>query len=184
LQDIQYDWDKAIVRRARLANRHKRLTDKIREVHLALVEAKIWLIEAESDVEGLKERNASIMNKLEEERRRVQEVTEEASKAKDIGRRLGEEVRELLGSDDELRETLSKLAEGKTAEEVEMEISAEEAKLELIQAANPNVIREFERRAEEITRLKRKMEKANETTGKGATKIRGREAGRGSDEGL
>ncbi|QPG97396.1 hypothetical protein C2857_006254 [Epichloe festucae Fl1] len=162
LQDIQYDWDKAIVRRARLANRHKRLTDKIREVHLALVEAKIWLIEAESDVEGLKERNASIMNKLEEERRRVQEVTEEASKAKDIGRRLGEEVRELLGSDDELRETLSKLAEGKTAEEVEMEISAEEAKLELIQAANPNVIREFERRAEEITRLKRKMEKANE----------------------
>ncbi|KAG5983455.1 hypothetical protein E4U55_008110 [Claviceps digitariae] len=160
--DLQYEWDDAVLRRARLVNRHKRLTDKIREAHLALVEAKIWLIEANSDVEGLKERNASIMNELEAERQRVRQATEETNRAKKIGHRLSEEVRELLASNEEKRELLTQLSEGKTPQDVEMEISAEEAKLELIHAANPNVLREFERRAEEIVRLKRKMEGANE----------------------
>ncbi|KAG6001377.1 hypothetical protein E4U21_004410 [Claviceps maximensis] len=160
--DLQYEWDNAVLRRARLVNQHKRLTDKIRETHLALVEAKIWLLEANSDVQGLEQRNASIMNELEEERQRVRQATEETNRAKKIGQRLSEEVRELLASNDEKRELLTQLSEGKTPEEVEMEISAEEAKLELIHAANPNVLREFERRAEEIIRLKSKMEGANE----------------------
>ncbi|KAG5918449.1 hypothetical protein E4U42_006848 [Claviceps africana] len=160
--DLQYEWDEAVLRRARLVNRHKRLTDKIREAHLALVEAKIWLLEADSDVEGLKQRSASIMQELEAQRKTVRQATEEANRARKIGQRLSEEVRELLASNEEKRDLWSQLSEGKTAEEVEMEISAEEAKLELIHAANPNVIREFERRAEEIVRLKRKMEGANE----------------------
>ena len=41
---------------------------------------------------------------------------------------------------------------------LERDVSAEEAKLELIHAANPNVIRDYERRAGEIARLTRKKE--------------------------
>ncbi|EFY97078.1 RecF/RecN/SMC and AAA ATPase domain protein [Metarhizium robertsii] len=162
MQEIQYEWDKAVLERAKLVIKHKKLTDKIREAHLALIEAKIWLIEANSDVEGLKERNASIMAQLEEERRNVQVATEETNRTKEIGRRLGEDVRELISRDPDRRDLYTQLAEGKSSHEVELEIAAEEAKLELIHAANPNVIREFERRAEEITRLKHKMEGANE----------------------
>lgn len=162
MQEIQYDWDKAVLRRAKLVIRHKKLTDKIREAHLALVEAKIWLIEATSDVQGLKDRNASIMGQLEEERRNVQIATEETNRAKDIGRRLGEDVTELLGRQPDKRDLFTQLAEGKTSDEVEMEVAAEEAKLELIHAANPNVIREFQRRNEEIARLQRKMEGVTE----------------------
>lgn len=162
MQEIQYEWDKAVLERAKLVIKHKKLTDKIREAHLALIEAKIWLIEANSDVEGLKERNASIMAQLEEERRKVQVATEETNRTKEIGRRLGEDVRELISRDPDRRDLYTQLAEGKSPHEVELEIAAEEAKLELIHAANPNVIREFERRAEEITRLKHKMEGANE----------------------
>ncbi|KID72645.1 Structural maintenance of chromosomes protein 5 [Metarhizium brunneum] len=162
MQEIQYEWDKAVLERAKLVIKHKKLTDKIREAHLALIEAKIWLIEANSDVEGLKERNASIMAQLEEERRNVQVATEETNRTKEIGRRLGEDVRELISRDPDRRDLYTQLAEGKSPHEVELEMAAEEAKLELIHAANPNVIREFERRAEEITRLKHKMEGANE----------------------
>ncbi|KHN98811.1 structural maintenance of chromosomes 5 smc5 [Metarhizium album ARSEF 1941] len=162
MQETQYEWDKAVVKRAKLVISHKKLADKIREAHLSLVEAKIWLMEANSDVEGLKERNASIMGQLEEERRNVRAAAEETNRTKDIGRRLGETVRELLARDEARREVYGQLADGKSPHEVEMEIGAEEAKLELIHDANPNVIREFERRAEEIARLKRKMEGANE----------------------
>ncbi|KAK2590274.1 Structural maintenance of chromosomes protein 5 [Conoideocrella luteorostrata] len=162
LQDIQYDWDKAVLRRSRLVIRHKKLTDKIRQAHLELIEARIWLIEAVSDIEGLKERNASIMGQLEEERRKVQEATEEVDRVKDIGHRLADEACNLIDGDLAKRDFLNNLTMGKSSEEVEMEITAEEAKLELIHAANPNVIREFEKRAEEIVRLKRKMEGANE----------------------
>ncbi|KAG6059714.1 hypothetical protein E4U32_003880 [Claviceps aff. humidiphila group G2b] len=171
ITDLQYERDDAVLRRARLVNRHKRLTDKIREAHLALVEAKIWLLEAVSDVEGLKQRNASIMQELEAERQRVQQASEEAERAKKIGQRLGEEVRELLSSNEDKLDMLNQLAEGKSPDEVEMEISAEEAKLELIHAANPNVIREFERRAEEIVRLKRKMESVHEKLASLDTKL-------------
>lgn len=161
MQDIQYEWDNAVLKRAKLVIKHKKLTDKMREAQLALVEAKIWLIEANSDIQGLKDRNASIMAQLEEERRNVQIATEETNRTKDIGRRLGEDVKDLLARDQSKRDLFTELAEGKTPHEIEMEVAAEEAKLELIHAANPNVIREFERRAEEITRLKRKMEGAN-----------------------
>jgi chromosome segregation ATPase len=50
------------------------------------------------------------------------------------------------------------MAQGKTPQELQMELDAEAAKLELIHAANPNVIEDFERRAAEITKLKRKMD--------------------------
>lgn len=162
LQNLEYDWDKAVLRRARLITRHKRLTDQIREAHLSLVDAKIRLIEAQSDVEGLKERNRYVMAELEEQKERVREATRELQRCRNHGQQLGQEARELLARQPEKQELLTRLADGRPAEDLEMEISAEEAKLELIHAANPNVMREFERRAEEITRIKRKMDGAQE----------------------
>ena len=158
MQEIEYDWDKAALRRAKLAIRHKKLIDKIREAHISLTEAKIWLLEGKSDVDGLKERNSSIVERLQLERRNVQEATEETTRARELGRQLGDDVKDVLAQEDANRELLTQLAEGKTPDDVENEISAEKAKLELIHAANPGVIAEFQRRAEEIARLKRKME--------------------------
>ncbi|POR32575.1 Structural maintenance of chromosomes protein 5 [Tolypocladium paradoxum] len=160
--DLQYDWDKAALKRARLVIKHKKLIDKIREAHQGHLDAQIWLIEARSDIQGLKDRSASLMERLDQEKQNVQTAANEVNLAKEAGRRLGEEVKDVLGDDESKRELLTQLSEGKTPHELEMDISAEEAKLELIHAANPNVIREFERRAQEITRLKSKMENFNE----------------------
>ncbi|QUC20101.1 uncharacterized protein UV8b_04342 [Ustilaginoidea virens] len=163
MQEIHYGWDKAVIRRSRLVLRHKRLTDNIGKAHQALVEAKIWLIEAQSDVEGLKDRNASIVARLEEERRTVQEATEEVNRAKETGRRLGEKVTQLFDqAEQDRQELVTQLARGRSSEDIEMEVAAEAAKLELIHAANPNVVREYERRAEEIAHIRRKMEGAGE----------------------
>ena len=162
INDLQYEWDEAVLDRAQLAVRHAASLKKISEAHQTLLEVNIQHVEAESDIEGLKLRNASIMQSLEEEREKVQVAKRESDEAKRQGQELGQMVSQMLAESDEQRTLLTALQEGKTAEEVQMEADAEEAKLELIQAANPNVMRDFERRATEIARLRKKMEGSTE----------------------
>lgn len=156
--DLQYEWDEVALQRVRLVIQLKDMVDGIREAHEGLLEARIQHIEARSDIEGLKGRNASLMERLEREKSNVQAAADEASRAREEGRRLSEEVQDLMQDNADKQVLWTELANGKTPQELDMEMTAEEAKLELIHAANPNVMREFERRAQEIGRLKGKME--------------------------
>lgn len=159
--ELGFEWDKAVVERARLVLRHQEALGQIGKAHNDLIEAKIRLIEAKSDVEGLKARNSSIMERLEQEKLIVQQAAEEATQARELGRQLSEKVREVINENPEKRDLYTSLAENRLAAEIEMDISAEQANLELIHAANPNVIREFERREQEIAKLMKKMESSN-----------------------
>ncbi|KAH7176560.1 hypothetical protein EDB81DRAFT_42794 [Dactylonectria macrodidyma] len=159
---LRYEWDTAVLRRAELVLRFQDSIEKIRTAHHALLEAEIRLIEATSDIQGLKDRNATIMARLQAEKEIVQQASDEATRTRDTGRLLSQQVQEILAQEPEKRDLFSSLCEGKNPEEMQHEISAEEAKLELIHAANPNVVREFERRAQEIARLTRKMEGSSE----------------------
>ncbi|KJZ74800.1 hypothetical protein HIM_05917 [Hirsutella minnesotensis 3608] len=156
--DLQYEWDKAALKRAKVVMRHQELINDIRDAHQALLEAKIRRIEARSDIQGLKDHNTTLLERLEQEKQNAQAAAEEAIRTREEGRRISEEVRDMLDTSEEKKELWNALAENKTSQELEMDMNAEEAKLELIHAANPNVIREFERRAKEISQLKSKME--------------------------
>ncbi|KAF4339283.1 structural maintenance of chromosome (SMC) [Fusarium beomiforme] len=160
--EIQYEWDEAVLRRAELVLRHKEAIANIRRAHQALLEAEICGIEAHSDVEGLKRRNAHIMERLDAEKETLQQATDDASRARDEGNRLSNEVQQVLENEPEKRDLLSQLCENKTSQNIEEEIGGEEARLEMVHVANPNVLREFEKRAEEINRLTRKMAGSNE----------------------
>jgi structural maintenance of chromosomes protein 5 len=160
--EINYEYDAAVIERAKTVLQHKKSIDKIRLARQSLLEAKVCLIEARSDVNGLKGRNADIMRRLDEERANVQEASEESNKTRQEGTALSDLVRDTLPEDEEQRDAITHLAENKTPEDVQLEIDAEAAKLELIHAANPNVIRDFEKRAQEIARLKKKMEDADD----------------------
>lgn len=162
LSDLRYECDAATIERAKLVLRHKDAVAKIRDAHRALLEAQIRHIEARSDVSGLKDRSSSIMERLDLEKQNVQEAMAEAERTRDAGRQLGTQVQELLAQHPDKSEEFSRLCENKGPEEIEMEIEAEAANLELIHAANPNVIREFERRAQEIERLSHKMAGLNQ----------------------
>ncbi|KAK7419539.1 Structural maintenance of chromosomes protein 5 [Neonectria punicea] len=162
ITELQYEWDAAVLNRAKLVLRHKEAIEKIRAAYHALLDAEIMQIEATSDIRGLKERNSHIMECLQAEKDIMQQATDEANRTKEAGRLLSQAVQDILAEDSDKRDLFSALCEGKNPEEMQMEIDAEEAKLELIHAANPNVIREFERRAQEINRLSRKMEGASE----------------------
>lgn len=158
ISELEAEWDKASVERAKLVLRHQEALDQIKEARADLTEARIRLTEAKSDIEGLKARNSGIMEKLEQEKLVVQQAIDEALRTRELGRTLSDKVRELVNENRDKKDTYTSLAENKLAAEIEMDISAEQANLELIQAANPNVIREFEKREQEIAKLTKKMD--------------------------
>lgn len=159
--DLQFEWDAAVVMRAKHVLRLEDAIEAIRKAHHGVLEAKIRRAEAKSDIEGLKERNSSLMAKLEEEKENLRLATEEALRTRELGRKISDEIREMIAHDPSRKDTYGQLAEGKTPDELAADMSAEEANLELIHAANPNVIREFEKRAVEIARLTKKTESAS-----------------------
>lgn len=162
MNELQYQWDEAVLQRAELVLRHRDAIERIRKAHHAIVEAQICSIEALSDIQGLKDRNAHIMARVEAEKSNVQQAADEANRTKLAGQRLSGDVQDILAREPEKRDLFSELCKDKDPESMQIEIEAEAAKLELIHAANPNVMREFEGRAAEITRLSKKMEGVNE----------------------
>ncbi|CAI6093983.1 unnamed protein product [Clonostachys chloroleuca] len=173
LTDLQYDWDEGTIARAEAVLEHARSLEKIGEAHRQLIEAKIQVIEAESDLEGLRLRNGRIMQQLEEQTLELAEAEAEVARVRTKGAEIRDLVRELSLETEEQRDLISSLQEGKTPDELGMEIDAEEAKLELIHAANPNVIREFEKRTAEILRIQKRMETSTDTLRDLTQKIEG-----------
>lgn len=168
IRNLQYDQDKAATARTRAVITHAASLRRIANAHNALLENRLWEVEAESDIAGLKDRNSSIMKRLDDEQAFLEEVAAERDKKKKEGHALKEKVAQKVdqleqGYRDEVTAlTLYTDDEGveklRTAEELHNLKEAEEAKLELIHAANPNVLREFEKRASEMGRLQRKIE--------------------------
>lgn len=155
--EIRYEWDEAVLRRAQLVLRHKEAIENVRTAYQALLEAEIRGVEAHSDVVGLMARNSHIMERLDAEKETLKQAAEDASRAREEGNRLSERVQQMIDSEPEKRDLFSELCEGRSPEVIQDDIGAEEAKLECMHTPNPNVLREFEKRAEEIARLTRKM---------------------------
>lgn len=177
LKKLQTQHDHAVLRKAKQALDYKDQVAKIRQYHEELVEARIRLIEAESDVVGLKERNADIVMQRDIEKEKVQTIEAEAKRVKDIARRSLKVCQELM-SDPENEshvETFKTVPAGTTVESLQMDIAAEESKLEYIHAGNPNAIRDYEAREKEVDKLKEKISETETKLtkiGRNITKIR------------
>jgi chromosome segregation ATPase len=114
-------------------------------------------------VESLEERNKEIVQMLEEEQRLVREVEQISKAARDTAAKALKVCQAISAkATPEEVEHFQQLPEDLKMEELEMEIAAEEAKLDFIHANNPNAIRDFERRQEEIDKLKEKLTEAGE----------------------
>ncbi|TQV93111.1 hypothetical protein V2A60_003579 [Cordyceps javanica] len=157
----QYDLDKIVMVKYNAAMRHAASLDNMKKAHREYIEAKIRSIEATSDVNGLKKRNAKIVERLATERAKLEEANRIADQARTVGKDMSDKVKDLLLEHQDRRLYLQDMAEGKTEHDIELEIDAEKAQLELIHASNPNILREFEKRAQEIEQLRQKMNSIN-----------------------
>lgn len=143
---------------------HKNLVAAMRRCHEKLVDAKIRLIEAESDIEALKERNRDIVERLQEEEQRVQIAERDSQVARNRAAAAMQVLQEIRAEAVEAGNLsdFEDIPQGLTVEALERDIAAEESKLDYIHANNPNAIRDFERRQVEVDKIKRKITEAQD----------------------
>ncbi|KAK7743944.1 Structural maintenance of chromosomes protein 5 [Cytospora paraplurivora] len=159
------EFDKLAIEKARAVLQHKEQLSILQDAIQAVTEASIRLIEANSDVAALKERNSGIVQRLEEEKKKVEELVREAEHAKAQAKAAQEAFVAIIsnGADEEVdtdrRDFLIGLSDGHTVASIEAEIDTENAKLDLIHAADPGVLQEFEKRARDIERSQREKAK-------------------------
>jgi len=154
--------DLALQMKAHKALEYKQKVEAIRSCHEALLEAEIRLIEAKSDVETLEERNSDIVQQQALERDQVKEIERVAKQVTETARKALAVCQGIQAEEDEEtnRRLVEELPEDLTMEALELEIGAEESKLEFIQANNPNAIAQFERFQVNVDRLTSKVDEA------------------------
>jgi chromosome segregation ATPase len=142
--------DQAVLDKARAVLHHHKQIDGTRNARQALLEAQVLLLEAESDVAILKDRNSEITQQLEEGKRSLQEITREVAELREATVQALKEAESVMAPEKD--DSLSVKAVGQTVELVDQAISVERAKLEVIHASNPAALEEYERYAAKIER--------------------------------
>ncbi|KAI1379036.1 P-loop containing nucleoside triphosphate hydrolase protein [Hypoxylon crocopeplum] len=154
--------DHLIIEKTKSVLQHKEQLSHIRDAHQALLEVQIRLVEAQSDEKGLEEQNFNIKQQLDEKKVEINDLKIDVERLRAeaaVARVKVEEAVDRGGTD--FLQYLNSLAEGKTAEEVDHEIGAESTKLELIHGVDPAILRQYEKRAQEIEELTRKKDEMN-----------------------
>ncbi|KAK4162054.1 SMC5-like protein [Cladorrhinum sp. PSN259] len=158
MRKLLRDHEKATLAIAKAVLEHYATISQIRKARKAYLEAQVVLLEAESDLAALHDRNLEINQQLEAKRADVKRIAEEFRKQKDLATEAKIAVEQILT--DENKEELLALAKDHTVETINQAISTEQAKLEVIQASNPTALEEYERYAARIQR--EKAEQANQ----------------------
>ncbi len=176
---LETQHDIHVLRKGNQALQHKVQVSKLRICHEELLEAQIRLVEAESDVAGLEDRNKDIVRQRNEEQARVAAMEGEAKRARQAAQRAINVCNELMADPDNAPylEQFTKPPVGTTVETLQMEIAAEESKLDYVHANNPNAIRDFERFQGQAENLREKiagMEEKLQNIERKITKIRSR----------
>ncbi len=171
--------DHAILRRAGQTLDYKEHITKFRQCHEELIEAEVRLIEAVSDVAGLKERNEDTVRERDIEQQKLRAIEAEAKRVKEAAKNAMHVCSELMHDPEnaEHLDTFQNLPQGLTVETLQMDIAAEESKLEFIHASNPDAIKHYEKRQIDVDRLKAKIletEASLETIAQNVMKIRGK----------
>lgn len=138
----------------------------LQEVHKELYIAAMMEIEARSDVNTLTERNAAVKTMLQDKKIEVDALDRSRMAARSKAEKALAPVLALLAeseSDPALKDFLESVSTTATPTEMEDEISAEKARLELTHEGNGAVIKEYEQRQKRVDALKTTLEE-----GKGA----------------
>lgn len=156
MKSIEVAKDKATLATTRHILAHTGKVAIISKVHEELLEVRVRLIEANSDLQSLKDQNTHISQKLEDGRKVLDDVNASMEPLRAAAKRALDKAADTIGGDDERRRSLVTIANRyETVEGLDADIDAEKSKLELIHAANPLALREFEDRVVEIERLTR-----------------------------
>jgi len=172
LKAISKKQDDIAMQRAQIALDYAEAVEALRDCHYRLHEAEIMLIEASSDFEILKERNRSVTELIQSQKRQVDELLNMTNKNRAEAQRLMSIIQDMIAADEELKVFAEDLSREQSVEEHEAEIESEKARLELMHEGNGGVIREFESRQKKIETLTARLQDTNHALGELDDKIK------------
>jgi chromosome segregation ATPase len=135
----------------------------LRDFHIKLFEYEIQLIEADSELGVLTDRNQEINEMLAERKREVKELESDVKIQRDLCKKLLNEFNEIRANQDDDDPEVP-IMEEFTADEyntpvvLEAEIEATRHRIELLHEGNPQAIQQFQKRQQDIDILTKKLE--------------------------
>ncbi|KAK3954567.1 P-loop containing nucleoside triphosphate hydrolase protein [Pseudoneurospora amorphoporcata] len=154
MADLQKQHDRAVLEKAEAVLQHQAKLSNIREAYQALQEAKVLLIEAQSDFEVLKEKNAEIIKNLEDEKKALAEISKQMAQIRQRAIDAKAAAEDALSEEERSEGEFSALAKATTLEQVESDLRTQENLAEGIEANNPHALREYQDWAQKIERQK------------------------------
>jgi structural maintenance of chromosomes protein 5 len=123
--------------------------------HHSLYEAELWGIEAESDLNTLRERNSDIHRLLDERKIEIDRLKRDIETQKALSTTLLNEFKRLHENMSDQDQALVKEWSQREAslDELNAEIEATNGRIELLHAGNPQLLQNYERRQREIDNL-------------------------------
>ena len=151
--------EKCALERAQFAIDYAIAISNLRKTHNEYHEAELWLIEADSDLAVLQDRNKEVRTLIESRKRSVEELKRETKvlheRAKKLGAIAHRTLQELTEVETEIWEDFK---EGdKTMDDLEVEMTSIQQRIELVHAGNPHAIQQYETRAAQIEDLTEKI---------------------------
>ncbi|KAI4154444.1 MAG: hypothetical protein L6R39_001385 [Caloplaca ligustica] len=149
--------------------------ETLQAAHAGLYEAEIMLVEANSDLAFLVEKNTSVKELLQAKQVEVDRFATETSRCHEVAIKKYQELqRALEEASTELHAFIQELSPEQTSAELEAEIDSEKARLEMMHDANDRgVIKEFEQREQRIAQLKERLESLREELAEAEERITG-----------
>lgn len=123
--------------------------------HNDLYEVELWAIEAESELNTLKDRNAEINRLLDERKTEVEQLRRDVNVQKNLSNELLAKFLEAKAAmSPEEQEMIKEWVRPEVSlDDLNAEIEATNGRIELLHAGNPGLIEAYERRQQEIDRL-------------------------------
>ena len=179
--ELQQRVDERLLQRADIALRYVTACEVLREAMEKNMQAELWRIEAQSDLETLNARHTDLDQQLKAKAVAETEAVQTAAAKAQEAKKYIAQVQALIkkaqnmqknGNDSGLHDFIQDLIRAKVdAAEIEHRIVSDTARLELIQNINGNVIEEFEKRQATIAELEKSLATINKDLEKSQTEI-------------
>ncbi|CAI6261297.1 unnamed protein product [Periconia digitata] len=159
----QTKWEQASIKAAQFTLQYAKQVIQLRSQYEDFLEAEIRLIEANSEIDGYKSDNHTIRATLSMMRGEVERLdalkrhtTAKAKEQLGIANRI---IQDVSAADQEAMHQYSNLP---SADALDEEISRVMSRLELMSAGNPNAVKAFEKREEDIKSVEEALENSTQ----------------------
>lgn len=159
IKTFQAQSENASLKIAALTLEYATSLSQLRVLHESQLEAEIRLIEANSEVEGYATDNAGILQALEQRKSQIKEFeSQKARKSAEFKTAYSAAQRIIRELTDINRDIVQEFSELPSEESLDNEITAVAARLELMAEGNPNAVKAFEKREQDIKTAQEKLE--------------------------